>query len=81
MRKEKVPTPSRSRLGGSFKDMKIHSDDIRAFKVDDEPSFRMLADTDSPNKADRDLKKLIEDNVMTARRNAGLKKQENRRYK
>lgn len=81
MRKEKQATPAKSRLGGNFRDMKVHSDDIRDFKVDSEPSFRMLADTDSPNKADRDLKKLIEDNVMPSRRNAGLKKQENRRYK
>jgi hypothetical protein len=81
MRKEKQATPSKSRLGGAFKDMRIHSDDIRSFRVDSEPSFRMLADTESPNKADRDLKKLIEDNVMPARRNAGLKPQVNRRYK
>jgi len=82
-RKEKVSTPVKMRVGGQFKDMRVHSDDIRDFKVDSEPSFRMKAESDeAENRADIELRKLVsKKGVFPSYGNAGLKTNIDRRYR
>jgi len=81
MKREKEEPPKTNAIKVKFRDFKVHSDNFKEYFEDAEPSFRMNADTEKPNRADIDFKKLVENKNFPSYDNAGLKKQEDRRYK
>lgn len=80
-KKEKENPAVANRSTASFINFKKHSDCLDDYFVDGEPSNRVSADTDNPNKADKAFKQMVEGNVMPNRKNGGVKSQINRRNK
>ena len=65
-----------------FKNFKKHSDSLDDFFVDSEPSNRVKASSEgTQNKADKAFEQMVNTDVMPNRKNGGVKKQENRRYR
>jgi hypothetical protein len=77
---EKVQTPAVNRARAALINFKKHSDSLDAYFDSSEPSNRVSADTENPNKADKDFKKLIEGDVWPSK-SPGLRKNTNRRNK
>jgi hypothetical protein len=82
MRKEKQETKPQSRIGITFRNFKTHSDSLDDYFVDSEPSYRMEAESNGThNKADVAFEQMVKGETFPSYRNAGLKKQVNRRNK
>lgn len=82
MRREKQETKPKSHVDITFRDFKKHSDDLNDYFVDSEPSYRMEAESNGThNKADIAFEQMVTGKTFPSYRNAGLKKQVNRRNK
>lgn len=56
---DKTKTAPKKKNQGSFKNSRLHSDKMSDYKYDKLGSVQMKATTSNPNKADRDLEKLV----------------------
>jgi hypothetical protein len=80
--KEKQETKAASRVDIKFKNFKVHSEDLNSYFDSDEPTNRVKAESDgTQNKADIAFRQMVDGDTFPNYKNAGLRKNVDRRYK
>jgi hypothetical protein len=80
--KEKQETKAVSRVDIKFQNFKRHSDDLNDYFDSEEPTNRVKAESDgTKNKADISFEQMVKGETFPNYKNAGLRKNVDRRYK
>lgn len=80
--KEKFQPKTESRIDIKFQNFKRHSDDLNDYFDSEEPTNRVKAESDgTQNKADIAFRQMVDGDTFPNYKNAGLRKNVDRRYK
>jgi hypothetical protein len=80
--KDKFQPKTESRVDVKFKNFKVHSENLNDYFDSDEPTNRVKAESDgTKNKADVSFEQMVKGETFPNYKNAGLRKNVDRRYK